>query len=255
MMLTGFERVLRATGRPYELVEGWRRRDARTVPGLGYKDVRAVMVHTTEVDDALVRTGAEFPKMADTLDRGGTHTYPIVIGRTGKIAMVAAGTGHHAGRGRWDGRAPYPGLRIPEGEGNWYTLGIGVEAGKHENHPTREQLVSLIALLVAIDQDWGERLPVIMHGEYAPDRRDDPHGVAWADIRRARDLGSWAALEAEKQGQASMATPAARTWTVRPGDSLWRVQQATGVRVATLQRLNRLGSSTLIYPGQALRLT
>lgn len=260
-MLTGFERVLRDSGRPYELFDGWRSRDARTVRGLGYKDVRAVMVHTSEGGDWRYKDGVEFPKLDDTMDRAGTHTYPILIGRTGVIGMVAAGTGAHAGRGVYPrgARPVYPDLSIPRDQGNWYTIGVALDANEHGHPPTTAQLESLIALLCAIDREWGRRLPILMHAEYgelngAP-TRTDPTGVDWADIRRARDLGSWQALQDEKAAAAGarsmQGTPAA--WTVRPGDSLWRIQEATGVRVATLQRLNGI-SGSLIYPGQRLRL-
>lgn len=44
------------------------------------------------------------------------------------------------------------------------------------------------------------------------------------------------------------------SWKVRPGDSLWRVARKCGVKVADLQRWNGLGDSSVIKPGQVLKL-
>ncbi|WP_310726724.1 NlpC/P60 family protein [Streptomyces sp. N2A] len=41
---------------------------------------------------------------------------------------------------------------------------------------------------------------------------------------------------------------------LRPGDTLWELARTHGTRVKQLQRLNGLGSSTLIYAGQPLRV-
>lgn len=257
-MLPGLERVLRSTGLEVEMFPGWRSRDIRSTRGLGFKEVRALMLHTSEGKPHLYRSGAEFPKIQDTLDRSGLHTYNVLIGRTGVLGGIAAGTGAHAGSGSWPNsrtRGLYPDLRIPRGEGNWYTIGIALDSNEKDFPPTREQLSALIKVILAFDRDWGEKLPVIMHGEYSPDQRTDPQGVNWDDIRRARDLGSWEALEREKAAQAGAQSVAGKPWewVVRPGDSLWRIQMATGVKVATLKSLNGL-SGSLIYPGQRLRL-
>src|SRR4051794_1692495 len=43
------------------------------------------------------------------------------------------------------------------------------------------------------------------------------------------------------------------TYTVVPGDSVWAISATCGVPVATITRLNRLG--TYLQPGQVLRMT
>ncbi|WP_308190739.1 LysM domain-containing protein [Streptomyces sp. HPF1205] len=48
--------------------------------------------------------------------------------------------------------------------------------------------------------------------------------------------------------------PATVTVRLRPGDTLWALARADHTTVRTLQRLNHLGSSTLIRAGAVLRL-
>ncbi|MEU3343100.1 LysM peptidoglycan-binding domain-containing protein, partial [Streptomyces sp. NPDC006668] len=50
--------------------------------------------------------------------------------------------------------------------------------------------------------------------------------------------------------------PAPRTTsvTLHPGDTLWALARDHGTTVAALQRLNKLGHSTLIYAGRSLRV-
>lgn len=45
--------------------------------------------------------------------------------------------------------------------------------------------------------------------------------------------------------------PQGKIYTVKPGDSLWKISQQFGTSVEELMRINKL-SSTLIYPGQQL---
>lgn len=47
---------------------------------------------------------------------------------------------------------------------------------------------------------------------------------------------------------------ATKTYTVRSGDSLWKISTRTGVPLKTLYALNRLTSSSIIYPGQVIKL-
>ena len=44
------------------------------------------------------------------------------------------------------------------------------------------------------------------------------------------------------------------SWTVRSGDSLWKIARRSNLKVEDLQRWNGLGPSTRIKPGQVLRL-
>ncbi|MDR1145617.1 MAG: LysM peptidoglycan-binding domain-containing protein [Verrucomicrobiales bacterium] len=48
-------------------------------------------------------------------------------------------------------------------------------------------------------------------------------------------------------------SPAGKFYTVRPGDTLWRVATSHGVTVSDLKRANQLAND-LIKPGQVLRI-
>ncbi|MFG2041009.1 NlpC/P60 family protein [Dactylosporangium sp. NPDC048998] len=54
--------------------------------------------------------------------------------------------------------------------------------------------------------------------------------------------------------QNALAQEAPQTIVVRPGDTLWGLARRNGTTVAELQRLNNLGTSTLICIGQTLVL-
>ncbi len=49
--------------------------------------------------------------------------------------------------------------------------------------------------------------------------------------------------------------PNAKTYTVVAGDSFYGISRKTGVPVATLYSLNNLNASSVIKPGQVLRLS
>ena len=49
-------------------------------------------------------------------------------------------------------------------------------------------------------------------------------------------------------------TQVSRTYTVQPGDTLWKIAIQFGTTVETLARLNDIKNPDLIYPGQVLRL-
>lgn len=58
---------------------------------------------------------------------------------------------------------------------------------------------------------------------------------------------------AQSTAQAATESTTARTYQVKPGDSLWRIAEATGVTVTDLRVVNGLSSSK-IHPGQQLRI-
>jgi len=51
------------------------------------------------------------------------------------------------------------------------------------------------------------------------------------------------------------AVPAAQTYTVKSGDSLWAISSRTGVSLGTLYSLNNLSASSIIHPGQVIKLS
>lgn len=82
---------------------------------------------------------------------------------------------------------------------NLHTIGVALDANEHGHPPTQFQLDALVRVLVALDEEWGERLAVIMHGEWQPpgarhgEGRTDPTGIpgGWEALRAARDRGAW----------------------------------------------------------------
>lgn len=64
-----------------------------------------------------------------------------------------------------------------------------------------------------------------------------------------------AAPAAPAPAPAPAAAPAPQTYTVKSGDSLWAISSKTGVSLGTLYSLNNLSASSIIYPGQVIKLS
>ncbi len=62
-------------------------------------------------------------------------------------------------------------------------------------------------------------------------------------------------LAREDPAAAKQAPVKPTTWAIKPGDTLGKISNKTGVSVASLQKWNGLGTSTVIYAGKTLRLT
>ncbi|GAA3453192.1 hypothetical protein GCM10018962_50250 [Dactylosporangium matsuzakiense] len=67
-------------------------------------------------------------------------------------------------------------------------------------------------------------------------------------------LAALASLPIVLVPQAAHATESPQTVVVQPGDTLWNLSRRNGTTVEDLQRLNNLGTSTLIRIGQTLIL-
>lgn len=104
------------------------------------------------------------------------------------------------------------------------------------------------------------------------DHKTHVHGDAprfYVDVHRSPDQAAKAArahisvLTGESKAawlareDPTAAKPAGKptTWAIRPGDTLGKISNKTGVSVASLQKWNGLGTSTVIYAGKTLRLT
>ena len=79
------------------------------------------------------------------------------------------------------------------------------------------------------------------------------HRVAAASFALALSAGTLAGVGTVAAAPSAQA--AESTYTVRSGDTLWRIAAANGVALSELMSLNGLSGSSIIYPGDVLRLT
>ena len=267
--LTGLGRVLDSAVGPdnWTGVPGWETRTGYTTRDgrpRGYSDIYGAVIHTTEWSDAgLSREDA--PALAHVTGPVRTrpaHTYNILIARSGHVHLVGAGPGWQAGNGTWPTKVAGPNPGVRDGEANFHTIGISMDANGSRYPVTEAQLVSLVKVLVQLKKDWApDRFEIMMHGEWQPvgfpgaEGRTDPTGVpgGWDAIRKAVAAGAWPV-------KAKPATPAARpasgagTYTVRAGDNLGRIAKAHGTTWQDLAKLNGLPDPNRLKVGQVLKV-
>lgn len=279
--LTGLGRVLDSAGVQWSGVPGWETRTGYTDPGSGaprgYGDVYGAVIHTTESPDSAFAKAAagdrayrdpEAPTLDVVTDRWGTrgsHTYAILIARDGTVRLIAAGPGWQAGRGTWPTKVAGPNPGVRDGEANFHTIGISMDANSSKYPVTEAQLVTLVKILVQLKREWSpDRFEVIMHGEWQPvgfpgaEGRTDPTGVpgGWDAIRRAVDAGAWPVKAKPSTPSTSAARPAsgAGTYSVQAGDTLGRIARAHGTTWQALAKLNGITDPNLIDVGQVLKV-
>ena len=279
--LTGLRRVLDSAGVKWSGVPGWETRtgytEDRTGAPRGYDDVYAAVIHTTESPDSAFEKAAaghrayrdpEAPTLDVVADRWGTrgsHTYAILIARDGTVRLIAAGPGWQAGHGTWPTKVAGPNPGVRDGEANFHTIGISMDANGSAWPVTEAQLVTLVKILVQLRKEWSpDRFEILMHGEWQPvghpgaEGRTDPTGIpgGWDAIRKAVDAGAWPV----KSKPAPSAPPATRpatdtgTYTVQAGDTLARIAKAHGTTWQTLAKLNGIADPNVIGVGQRLRV-
>ena len=281
--LTGLGRVLdTALGKDgWTGVPGWETRtgytEDRTGAPRGYDDVYGAILHTTESNDVAFTKAAagdrayrdpQAPTLDVVADRWGTrgsHTYAMLIARDGTVRLIAAGPGWQAGHGTWPTKVAGPNPGVRDGEANFHTIGISMDANGSAHPVTEAQLVALVKILVQLKKDWApDRFEIIMHGEWQPvgypgaEGRTDPTGIpgGWNAIRRAVDAGAWPV----KPKPAPPAKPAARpasatgTYIVQAGDNLGRIAKAHGTTWQALAKLNALADPNSITVGQRLKV-
>lgn len=278
--LTGLGRVLdTALGKDgWTGVPGWETRtgytEDRTGAPRGYSDIYGAVIHTSESDDSAFTKAAagdrayrdpQAPTLDVVTDRWGTrgaHTYNMLIARDGTVRLIGAGPGWQAGRGTWPTKVAGPNPGVRDGEANFHTIGISMDANSSKYPVTEAQLVSLVKILVQLKKDWApDRFEIMMHGEWQPvgfpgaEGRTDPTGVpgGWDAIRRAVDAGAWTVKP--KPETAATARPSAGTYTVRAGDTLGGIAKAHGTTWRALAKLNSIADPNLIEVGQRLRVT
>ena len=276
--LTGLGRVLDSAGVKWSSVPGWETRtgytEDRTGAPRGYSDVYGAVIHTTESPDSAFAKAAagdrayrdpQVPTLdvvADRWGRRGSHTYAILIARDGTVRLIAAGPGWQAGHGTWPTKVAGPNPGVRDGEANFHTIGISMDANSSAYPVTEAQLVTLVKILVQLRKEWSpDRFEVLMHGEWQPvgfpgaEGRTDPTRVpgGWDAIRRAVDAGAWPV-------KSKPSTPAARpvsdagTYSVRAGDTLGRIAKAHGTTWQALAKLNGLADPNVIEVGQVLKV-
>jgi N-acetyl-anhydromuramyl-L-alanine amidase AmpD len=107
----------------------------------------------------------------------------ILIGRNGRVILIAAGRSNHAGLG-----GPLRG--IPKDSANMHTIGVEVENDGIGEAWTRE-LLRAVDTTFTVLLDFVGQGPVrhFGHKEWAPHRKIDPAGVGMdADRRRVREM-------------------------------------------------------------------
>lgn len=276
--LTGLGRVLTtAIGADgWTGVPGWETRtgytEDRTGAPRGYSDIYGAVIHTSESDDSAFTKAAAGDRayadpQAPTLDvvtdrwgKRGAHTYNMLIARDGTVRLIGAGPGWQAGRGTWPTKAAGPNPGVRDGEANFHTIGISMDANSSKYPVTEAQLVTLVKILVQLKKEWSpDRFEIMMHGEWQPvgfpgaEGRTDPTGVpgGWDAIRKAVNAGAWPV----KSKPATAATTTTGTYTVRAGDTLGRIAKAHGTTWQALAKLNAITDPNLIEVGQRLRVT
>lgn len=80
------------------------------------------------------------------------------------------------------------------------------------------------------------------------------NGLTWKSVIRPGQVLRLSPAATAARPAAPAAT-AAKTHTVRTGDTLWAIAARYGVSVASLLRANKLSGSAIIYPGQSLKVT
>lgn len=175
--LVGIGGRLKRAGLDVHAVEGW-----RDSSGPGPFTPGGTVFHHT----ASARTGGNVPSLGLVVQGTSEVSGPlcnILIGRNGRVILVAAGRSNHAGFG-----GPLRG--IPKDSANMHTIGVEVENDGRGEPWTRELLravdTTFTVLLDFVGQGPGRHFG---HKEWAPDRKIDPAGVGMdADRRRVREM-------------------------------------------------------------------
>ena len=275
--LTGLGRVLTTAGVTWEGVPGWETRTGYTTPEggpRGYDEVYGAILHTTESPDSAFEKAAaghrayrdpEAPTLDVVADRWGTrgsHTYAMLIARDGTVRLIAAGPGWQAGHGTWPTKVAGPNPGVRDGEANFHTIGISMDANGSEYPVTEAQLVTLVKILVQLKREWSpDRFEIMMHGEWQPvgypgaEGRTDPTGVpgGWGAIRRAVDAGAWP-VQPKPAAPASRPAVVTAAYIVQAGDTLARIAKAHDTTWQDLAKLNGIADPNMIAVGQRLRV-
>lgn len=197
MFLTGLARVAREAGLKVHEYPGWKNRTAHRG---GMTKVVGVIWHHTATPANLVTT-----KNNPTRDYMVSGLgYPLAnygLGWDGSLDVLAAGTGAHAGKGK------YPG--VPNNDGNRHMIGVEVE-GTIGLTWSAAQLEAAARLGAQLNREFGTQLLHIGHYEWAPGRKTDPTGIPghMPALRAAIKRGYWATPVITHSTGKTQATPA-----------------------------------------------
>lgn len=142
--------------------------------------------------------------------------------------------------------------------------GVGPDGKTPENNFTQEQLDTLLAYIQWATEAFDIPMENVMgHRDLIKQTNAAPKACPCFSVRdwlsmyekdTDRKAFHWhRSLFPPLRHDAKLKTP--RTYTVRTGDTLWGISNTYGSPVHALKRLNDLGSSDTIHPGQKLRLT
>lgn len=275
--LTGLGRVLDSAGVEWTGVPGWETRTGYTTRDgepIGFDEIYGAIIHTTETNDVAFTKAAagdrayrdpQAPTLDVVTDRWGTrgaHTYPLLIARDGTVRLTAAGPGWQAGHGTWPTKVAGPNPGVRDGEANFHTIGISMDANGSAWPVTEAQLVTLVKILVQLKKEWApDRFEIIMHGEWQPvgypgaEGRTDPTCIpgGWDAIRLAVDAGAWP-VKPEPATPAARPATATGAYIVQAGDYLGRIAKAHGTTWQALAKLNALADPNSLEVGQRLKV-
>lgn len=80
------------------------------------------------------------------------------------------------------------------------------------------------------------------------------NGLGWSSVIYPGQQIRLSDATSAPAGPAPAQATSALTYTIKSGDTLWGISQQTGVPLSDLYRLNGLGSTSTIYPGQRIIL-
>lgn len=169
----GLVNHLRHWGLAVEEKDGWRTR------GRPYDFFpRAIIAHHTASGKDSGNFGSDSVVSFGRSDLPGPLCQ-FLLGRDGKVRIIAAGYANHAGYGG-------PRAGIPANMGNTYTYGIEAENNGLGEPWSKEQLNAYYRLCAALLVWMGTRdvNRVFGHKEWAPGRKIDPAGI---DMNRFRE--------------------------------------------------------------------
>ncbi len=169
-MLDGLAMALEAAGLQVEEVPDWRWRGKTNFSPIG------VMLH-----DTVGGTDGDAPSL-NIVTYGRSDLpgplYNVLVGRSGRVYVVASGRANHAGRGT--GAVE----ELGTGSGNRLSVGVGLEnSGPGHRYPTT-QLTAVRDAVIAINTMLGVPLTNVWgHKEYSPGRKIDPHSIDMDQFR------------------------------------------------------------------------